>query len=840
MRRTTFVLVCAFNLPAALSAQTPTLTVLFGGTPLGNGAVPLNYNTDRNNPSLFSGTPQLLQVRSTPPVNFSVTPASGYSTLAGIGAGVGSFLQYAVVSPNATDCSSANYTQTTLTTTTPVGICVAAVNPTQPLDPGYLSASLNLVPIIGRPVKVPIFITVSPTGYLQLTRPYPNTSFNGQSIPFSLTNLVSAPASIPVHVNVFDNNAVINTPDDTKDKKNALYLVPQNDDGSPALWIIATLTDVNTQAPTSTSPALLNLSVDPMKIPPGTQTFSGKVSISSGQPYPGSNFVQITGTLPQAPAPQFTGPASLTFSNGGSSSQAFTLDSTGASISFSVTSDSPWLSATPVSGVTPQQITVAVNPSNLMPGTYNGILTFSDTTGASPSFPVAVAYAITGTAPITRALAHVADGNQFTTTVILTNPDTNNPAAYQLRLFDEGGNPQTQRFELASGALSGVIPAGGEVTIRTQGLGSQTVQGWADLTAPPQVGASIIYAQRNPNLPSLQEGTAVVSATGSGHFFLPFDNTGIAATAVALTNSSTAAANVTFTFRYNGGGTDVVSLPSLAPRSHVAFALASRFFNSVGKTGVVEVSSTIGIFAVAFRFNSTGAFTAFNSVAATASKAAVTSPIAHAADGNAFTTTIILTNPDLSDPAAYTLRFNDDNGNPAVQGFALASGALAGTVPPGGSVTIQTSGQGAQTVPGWAELTAPGQVGANVIYGQKNSNLPSLQEGTTTLGAGLRHFFLPFDNTNGAVTALALTNVGAATANVSVVLRYDNGATETPAFGSPALQPRNHQAFTLQSRFPNGGGKAGVAEFTSDVDLVPVAFRFNSSGAFTAFAITQP
>jgi trimeric autotransporter adhesin len=165
----------------------------------------------------------------------------------------------------------------------------------------------------------------------------------------------------------------------------------------------------------------------------------------------------------------------------------------------------------------------------------------------------------------------------------------------------------------------------------------------------------------------------------------------------------------------------------------------------------------------------------------------------------------------------------------------LELGALTGTISAGGSVTIRTAGTGSFI--GWAELTAPPSVGGSVIYSQK-TQLPTIQEGTATiLSTGTQHFFLPFDNTNGAVTAMALTNSGASAANLTVTVRYSDGTVETPSFAPVAS--RSHQSFATPSQFPNSSNRTGVVEFVSSVPVYSVAFRFNPTGAFTAFGIVS-
>ena len=52
--------------------------------------------------------------------------------------------------------------------------------------------------------------------------------------------------------------------------------------------------------------------------------------------------------------------------------QQVTVSSSGASLSFSVSTSAPWITATPTSGTTPATLTISVNPAGLNPGTNTG------------------------------------------------------------------------------------------------------------------------------------------------------------------------------------------------------------------------------------------------------------------------------------------------------------------------------------------------------------------------------------------------------------------------------------------------------------------------------------
>lgn len=93
------------------------------------------------------------------------------------------------------------------------------------------------------------------------------------------------------------------------------------------------------------------------------------------------------------------------------SAQTVALSSTGTAVAFVASSSATWLNATPASGTVPMALTLAVNPTGLTAGTYNGMVTIT-APGASNS-PQTVAVSLTVTALAFPAISAVGNGASF-------------------------------------------------------------------------------------------------------------------------------------------------------------------------------------------------------------------------------------------------------------------------------------------------------------------------------------------------------------------------------------------------------------------------------------------
>src|SRR4051812_11691135 len=76
---------------------------------------------------------------------------------------------------------------------------------------------------------------------------------------------------------------------------------------------------------------------------------------------------------------------------------------------------------------------------------------------------------------------------------------------------------------------------------------------------------------------------------------------------------------------------------------------------------------------------------------------------------------------------------------------------------PFGSATIQTRGLDAALSQGWAELTNAKRIGGVAVFRQRIEGRPDV-EAAVPIVPSVRRFVLPFDDTRGFVTAIALAS----------------------------------------------------------------------------------
>jgi hypothetical protein len=204
------------------------------------------------------------------------------------------------------------------------------------------------------------------------------------------------------------------------------------------------------------------------------------------------------------------------------------------------------------------------------------------------------------------------------------------------------------------------------------------------------------------------------------------------------------------------------------------------------------------------------------------------------ADGGGWQTTLVLTNSSSS-AAAASLSFFQDVGGGTTQiwtpAFLETNNLQNLMLPPASTLFLHTPGTAAALSEGWAQLQAPSAVVAYAIFAQTGPGQTE-QDGTAPATNNATRFLVPFDNTNGFVTTIAVANTTALGASVLGRMQLVSGGT---AQLSPIMLPaQGHMAFALPQQFPETGGASGLMElYTTTGSISLLALRFNPSGGFT-------
>src|SRR5665213_3342583 len=97
---------------------------------------------------------------------------------------------------------------------------------------------------------------------------------------------------------------------------------------------------------------------------------------------------------------------------------------------------------------------------------------------------------------------------------------------------------------------------------------------------------------------------------------------------------------------------------------------------------------------------------------------------------------------------------------------------------------------------------------------------------------------MPFDNTQGNVTAVAIANTsGTQTLTVSMNYVTDGGAQSTTSLVLPA---HSHQAFVVTEKTPAVAGFRGGIQFSAPTpDIAVMGLEFAPAGSFTSRGACQ-
>jgi CHRD domain-containing protein/putative Ig domain-containing protein len=206
--------------------------------------------------------------------------------------------------------------------------------------------------------------------------------------------------------------------------------------------------------------------------------------------------------------------------------------------------------------------------------------------------------------------------------------------------------------------------------------------------------------------------------------------------------------------------------------------------------------------------------------------------VAQVVDGGGFVTQFAIVNLDPSQ-VSFQFRFWGDDGNALSLPLPnSAPGDLAGTLAQGATAFVRTSGNSAPLLQGWAEVASTGRIGVLAIFRLATPGKPDSEATVMGTQSG-SNIFLPFDNSQGFVTGVAVSNANPTqSVSVTMIFTSDTGAQSNAAITLPA---HGHTAFVMPAAYSATAGARGSVRFLpSSPDIAVVGLRFSPNNSFTS------
>jgi hypothetical protein len=218
-------------------------------------------------------------------------------------------------------------------------------------------------------------------------------------------------------------------------------------------------------------------------------------------------------------------------------------------------------------------------------------------------------------------------------------------------------------------------------------------------------------------------------------------------------------------------------------------------------------------------------------------------------------TTFTFVNLSTTGSASIKISFYNDDGSPLSASIAGVGNVTTyqATLLTGATQTIVLSGSN-PLVAGWAnvESTNGAAVRGQGDFRQHVPGKPDFEAVVplTTLGNSSSNpciipfpnpspspgdsavILVPFDNTGGYTTSIALSNIS--TANKSFDIEFDTENNSVITTDTLNMNSFNHTAFATTDRYPSLAGQKGLLRIKASAkDISVIAFLFNNTGPFT-------
>jgi pseudomonalisin len=441
--------------------------------------------------------------------------------------------------------------------------------------------------------------------------------------------------------------------------------------------------------------------------------------------------------------------------------------------------------------------------------------------------------------------AHLATGGGWETLIELINPTGTNATAH-LRTYDDQGKalsiplsaPDASINTTASG-LDTHLGAKSVLILRSAAPASgPLLEGSAEVTSDTRISGFLIFRWTVTG----QEVLVPLSSSVASSYVLAFDNTGGLATGIALASSSLQEVKVGVVARDRNGlvvANGAVALPALG---HTAFVVSTQFPALANQRGILEFTPPVSaqVSVMGLRATPSGAFTGIPVLAQGANGSG---DLADLVSGGGWETLIELVNSSAAAAQAHLRFYADSGGQLALPvtssdlGLNTETAAVDATLAPGGSALISSAGAaGSNQLNGSAQLTSDPGVAGFLIFQLTTTGQEVL---VPTESGPANAYVIAFDQTNGLVTGISLSNSTVQMANVLVTLRDQNGVTFTS--NTITLAALGHKAFVLTDLFPPAAGKYGTVEIAPlGGQIGVVGVRATPAGALTSVPVLAP
>jgi hypothetical protein len=148
----------------------------------------------------------------------------------------------------------------------------------------------------------------------------------------------------------------------------------------------------------------------------------------------------------------------------------------------------------------------------------------------------------------------------------------------------------------------------------------------------------------------------------------------------------------------------------------------------------------------------------------------------------------------------------------------------------GETLLLQSPGTNSTLVVGFAEIQGSGPIAAYALFTQRVPGR-SNQQGTAAGAPAATRVLVPYNNTNGQVTAVAIANPTDASESIAVGLLPSGGTATQPA--NVTLPANGHTTFTFPTQYTSTVNGSGLAEFYISSGAISVLALNFAGGAFS-------